>query len=146
MESVHTALRFSIWALEFVLVPPVCILLLLAFASLVWAGIKQQPFKTRLWRPHYWLVITHLLFFGLAIAIGVLWANPMTNPTVTHPANRSASRYLDVVLYCSLASCAFWIWRMRGLRWFAASLMALTEVITLGAVFVAGMSVAGDWL
>jgi hypothetical protein len=35
---------------------------------------------------------------------------------------------------------------MKGFRWFAGSLMALMEVPVLGALFVAGMSVTGDWL
>ena len=35
---------------------------------------------------------------------------------------------------------------MKGFRWFAASLMALVEVITFAAIFVAGMSISGDWL
>jgi hypothetical protein len=49
-------------------------------------------------------------------------------------------------MYGSFASCVFWIWRMNGFRWFAASLMALMEVPVLGALFVAGMSVTGDFL
>jgi len=146
MDHAYTAFRLAEWALEFVIVPPFCIAFLLAAISLGWAAIKQRPFKTRLWRKQYWLVLSHLIFFGAAIIIGVLWANPMANPTVRHRANPSAAVYLDVVAYCSLASCGFWVWRMRGIRWLAASLMTLAEVITWGAVFVAGMSITGDWL
>jgi len=50
------------------------------------------------------------------------------------------------VAYGSLASCGFWIWRMKGFRWYATSLMALAELVTWGALFVAGMSITGDWL
>jgi len=35
---------------------------------------------------------------------------------------------------------------MKGFRWYAGSLMALMELPTFGALFVAGMSVAGHWL
>jgi hypothetical protein len=35
---------------------------------------------------------------------------------------------------------------MKGFRWYASSLMALIELPTFAALFVAGMSVAGDWL
>jgi hypothetical protein len=41
---------------------------------------------------------------------------------------------------------AFWVYKMKGLRWFAVSLVGLLEVIILSASFVAGMSVSGDWL
>jgi hypothetical protein len=35
---------------------------------------------------------------------------------------------------------------MKGFRWYATSLMVLVEVLTWGALFVAGMSVSGDWI
>lgn len=146
MEQVYTALRFSEWALEFMIVPPACIAFLLAATSFVWAGMKQQPFKTQRWKPYYWLVVTHLLFFGTAIAVGVLWANPITDPAIPHPAAPSAKLYLDALTYASLVSCGFWVWRMRGLRWYATSLMAMAELITWSALIVAGMSITGDWL
>jgi hypothetical protein len=80
------------------------------------------------------------------IVVGVLGANPVTNPTIPHSADKTAKVYLDAVTYGSLASCEFWIWRMKGFRWYATSLMALVELITWGALFVAGMSITGDWL
>lgn len=59
-----------------------------------------------------------------------------------------ASAYSLAILrgYASLASCGFWIWGMKGFRWYATSLMALAERVTCSALFVAGMSVTGDWL
>jgi hypothetical protein len=146
MDHVYTSLLFSEWALEAMILPPLALALVLSATSLVWAGIKQRPFKTRLWKPYHWLVICHLLFFAAAIAVGVLGANPNTNPTLPHHPNPSAERWLDVVTYGSFASCVFWIWRMKGFRWYAASLMVLFEAITCGALFIAGMSVSGDWL
>ncbi len=97
----------------------------IAAFSLFSAGLNQRPFKTRLWKPHHWLVLTHLLFFAAAIGIGALWENPIANPGIPHHADPVARFYLDVVTYGSLVSCAFWIWRMKGFRWYAASLMAL---------------------
>ncbi len=146
MGHVQSALRFSEWALEFMLVPPVCFVFALAAVSFVWAGQKQRPYQTRLWKPYHWLVLTHLLFFPAVILVGVLCANPVTNPTIPHQTDRSARFYLDALSYGSFASCAFWIWRMKGFRWYASSLMALIELPTFGALLVAGMSIAGDWL
>jgi len=92
------------------------------------------------------VILTHLLFFIAAIGVGIVWANPITNPTVAHTANPVASLFLKGVLYGSLLSCVFWIWRARGFRWYATSLLALAELPVLGALFVAGMSISGDWL
>jgi hypothetical protein len=48
--------------------------------------------------------------------------------------------------YLSILLGGFWVYRMKGTRWFAFSLVAVLEVILLGAFFVAGMAVSGDWL
>ena len=126
--------------------PPFCVAFILAAVSFVLAGIKQRPFKTRLWKPHHWLVATHLLFFAAAIDVGVLSANPVVNPTIPHHADPIGRHALDALTYGSMASCCFWVWHMKGFRWYATSLIAMAELITFGALFVAGMSVAGDWI
>jgi hypothetical protein len=147
MGPVHSALVFSRDALMFgVALQPTALIAVVALISLVRAGIKQRPFRMHLWKAHHWLSLSHLLFFAAAITVGVLCAAPLTGPPFARSPNRAGVRYLDVVMYGSFASCVFWIWRMKGFRWFACSLMALMEVPVLGALFVAGMSVTGDWL
>src|SRR5262245_23454038 len=146
MPQIQTALRFSGWAFGFVVVGPLSIVALVVSASFVWAALKQRPFHYRLWKPLHWLALSQLLFFPAAIAVGVLWPSPTTSPALRHDPNRAAMLCLNVLWYASLASGVFWIWRMKGFRWFAGSLMALIELPTLGALFVAGMSVSGDWL
>jgi hypothetical protein len=47
MERVYAGLRFSEWALEFMMVPPFCVAFVLAAISLLWAGMGawlQPPF------------------------------------------------------------------------------------------------------
>jgi hypothetical protein len=146
MVPAQTALRFSGWALEFMAVRPFSIISALVVVSLIWAALRQRPFHNQLWKPSHWLVLSQLLFFPAAIALGALWPNPTINPAIHHPPNRSAILCLNVLLYGSLASCAFWIWRMKSFRWFGSSLMALIELPTLSALFIAAMSVTGDWL
>jgi hypothetical protein len=146
MGHVQAALRFSEWAMEFMVVPPFCFVSPLVAVSFVWAGLTQRPFQARLWKPYHWLVLTHLLFFPAAIVVGVLFANAVTDPSIVKHADRSAVLWLNTLSYGSLASSAFWIWRMKGFRWCASSLMALIELPTLGALFVASMSATGDWL
>jgi hypothetical protein len=147
MGHFYTSLQFSQWALEgVVMLPPLIFAFSLAGISFVLAWIKQRPYKKGLWQRYHWLASSHLMFFIAAIAVAVFYANPVTNPTIPHPANPLGEIYLGAVTYGSLASCGFWIWRMKGFRWYAASLMALAEVITYSALFIAGMAVTGDWL
>jgi hypothetical protein len=146
INHLYTAFRFSVWSLEALTYPPLAIVLILAATSLVWAGLKQRPFRKGHWKAHHWFVISHLLFFFAAIALAVLGANPTTNPTIPHAPNLAAKHWLDFVTFGSIAACVFWVWQMKGFRWFAASLMLVAEVVVWGALFIAGMSVSGDWL
>ena len=86
MNFLSTFLRFAEWALEAVFIPRVLVVSVLALASLTLAAIIQKPFERQLWKPYHWLVLTHLLFFPAVIAAGLIWANPITNPTVPHRA------------------------------------------------------------
>lgn len=137
-------LKYALWALESMILPPLCIVFPRAVISLVWAWRRQEPIKKRLWRPVHSLVLSHLIFFAAIIFIGTLYpAEGEPSARIIHPG---ADKALEVLFYSSLVSCAFWIWRMKGFRWFAASLMAAIECPIVGALFIAGMSVTGDWL
>jgi hypothetical protein len=35
---------------------------------------------------------------------------------------------------------------MKGIRWFAFSVVLMLQIILMGAFFVSGMAVSGDWL
>jgi hypothetical protein len=107
-------MQFSEWAVEFMLLPPFCWMLPLLAISWVRAGLKQRPFRTQLWKPYHWLVLSHLLFFAAAILLGTFCDSRTTGGGVPHNVNRFADFSLDVLSYGSFASCAFWIWPMKG--------------------------------
>ena len=136
--------RLFLWSVQFLGVPPVILMTAICIVGVVVSFAREQPFSTRLWRPWYWLIFTQLLFFPATVACGVLfpavsgWPHPKEN-VIGH-------RLLDGLFYSSLATSAFWLWRMRGLRWLSASLLVLQQVILVGAGFVASMSVSGEWL
>jgi hypothetical protein len=136
--------RLFVWSLESLALPPVMLLETVCIVSTVSALVRQRPFRTGAWRFSYWLMFTQLLFFPLIVAVGALfpaisgWPHPKANPIGNH--------LLDILFFLSLATCAFWVYRMKGLRWLSASLLAVQEVALLGAGFIAGMSVGGDWI
>jgi hypothetical protein len=138
---------YSVWSLEFlVVIPSILIIVLLATVSLAIAYWKQRPFQNPLWKNSYWFVLTQLLFFPVVISIGVLY--PADGPSyLRSTAHHSlANNACDFLSWLSLALSGFWVYRMKGLRWFAASLVTLLEMILFGAFFVAGMAITGDWL
>jgi len=141
-ENFH---RWFIWSVQFLGVPPILLMAAVCLVGVAVAFVRQQPFKRQLWRTSHWLIFTQLLFFPAMVAVGVLFpAVSSVRPNLKE--NVMGHRLLDGLFYLSLATSAFWVWRMRGLRWLAASLLLLQQVILIGAGFVAGMSVSGDWL
>jgi len=76
------------------------------------------------------------------------WAlYPADSPSYLRSTPRSiANDVCDFLGWLSLALAAFWVYRMKGLRWFAVSVVTVLEMILVGAFFVAGMAISGDWL
>jgi hypothetical protein len=145
----HFAERFwtySLWSLESVVaIPPFEVIFLSAAVSVALAFWKQRPFDNPLWKRSHWLVLTQLLFFPIVICIGALY--PADSPSYLRSTPRSiANDVCDFLGWLSLALAAFWVYRMKGLRWFAASVVTVLEMILVGAFFVAGMAITGDWL
>lgn len=147
MNTAHFSENFQrlfLWSVQFLGVPPVLLMTAVCIVGTVVAFARKQPFRTRLWRPWYWLIFTQLLFFPATVAVGVLFPAVSGWP---HPKeNVMGHRLLDGLFYFSLVTSAFWLWRMKGLRWVSASLLVLQQLILVGAGFVAGMSVSGEWL
>jgi hypothetical protein len=85
-----------------------------------------------------------LLYFPVTVAIGVWF--PASGAGPHRELNVIGQRALDATFYLSLMTACFWVYRLKGLRWFAASAIACQQLLILGAGFIAGMSVTGDWL
>jgi hypothetical protein len=136
--------RLFVWSLQFLIVPPVFVAASICVVGVVVAFVQQQPFRTRLWRTSYWLIFTQLLYFPAMVAVGVWF--PAVNGRPDLQGNVAGERLLDGLFYFSLATSGLWLWRMKGLCWLSASLLLLQQVMLVGAGFVAGMSVSGDWL
>jgi len=135
---------FSVWSFGFLLhIPTFLAIFVLACLSLVLACWKQRPFRSALWKRSDWLVLMQLLYFPVVISLGVLY--PASGPSFYHPES-TASRVCGVLSGVSLVTAGFWVYRMKGFRWFGFSVVAMLQVILMGAFFVAEMSVSGDWL
>ena len=137
---------YSVWSVEFLfLFPQILLIFLAATASLSISFWRQRPFQHPLWKRSHWLVLTQLLFFPIVICLGILY--PANGPSSLRAApNSTASVACECLGWLSLALAVFWVYRMKGFRWFAVSAVAVLETILLGAFFVAGMAISGDWL
>jgi hypothetical protein len=136
--------RYFLWSVQFLGVPTMLLAITLCAVGVILAFTLQKPFQRQLWRPWHWLIFTQLFFFPAIVAVGVLFPAP-SGPRQSQ-GNVTGQHLLDGLFYLSLATTAFWCWRMRGMRWVALSLLFLQEVLLAGAGLVAGMSVSGDWI
>lgn len=139
--------RYFVWlceqAAEFIVFPP--FLICSAVLGIIIAGlcVGLRPIKAGLWKRWHWFVFTQLLFYPAVLAVAALGANAM--PRI-HEPNKLASVCADILSWASLALAAFWVWRMKGLRWLAFSVVMLQQVLLLGPFLVAEMAISGRWL
>lgn len=137
---------FFWWGMEAWTLPsPVLAVGLLSLGSVFLCIFRQRQMRAH-WRASYWLIFTQLLFYPLIIAVGVGFQADTTGPIRAGHPNARGEHLLDVLTWASLVTGCFWVYRMKGFRWLAVSLVVLQEVMIFGAMFIAGMSVTGDWL
>jgi hypothetical protein len=116
MDTAHFSQNFHrlfLWSVEFLTVPPALLMTSICIVCVIAAFVRQHPIRTGLWRTWHWLIFTQLLFFPAMVAIGVLF--PAPNGPPHSQGNRMGEWLLDGLFYLSLATSAFWWWRMRGL-------------------------------
>ncbi|MGA2812411.1 MAG: hypothetical protein ABSG16_13495 [Candidatus Acidiferrum sp.] len=134
----------SVWSFQSLLhIPLYLAILIFACLTIGLAFWKQHPFQNPLWKRSHWFVLTQLLFFPVVISLGVLY--PASGPSFYH-AQSVASRACGLLSWLSVALAGFWVYKMKGFRWFALSVVAVLEITLIGAFFISGMAISGDWL
>jgi VanZ family protein len=128
--------RLSQWSFDALLLPRPLGALVIFSTVFVVAFAWQLPVGKGTWRGSYWMVFTQLLFFPATVTVGVLFpaGGAMPNP-VPNVTGRWCLRALS---YLSLGMACFWVYQMMRVRWVAASLVALQEILILCAGFIIG--------
>ncbi|HEY6443966.1 MAG TPA: hypothetical protein VIY66_11575 [Candidatus Acidoferrales bacterium] len=118
---------------------------LVLVANLVVALIHRWPFDRERWRRQYWLAFLSLLFIPITIAVGEIgWIDPSLSP---RPMPSTLLLWTNNGLFiASVVLGIFWVYRMKGLRWFALAFALIQLWMLFWAGFVAGMALTGDWL
>lgn len=132
--------------LGIVVIPPFGVAAVLLTAGMVASFFAQNPAKAGRWKHHYWLILSQLVFYPAVIAIGVIYASPRRPIDPLPKINPVAEGALDAITCLSLALGVFWVWRLKGVRWIAFFFVALQLLFLYGALFLAGMSISGDWI
>ena len=82
------------------------------------------------------------------LALGTIYVCENCSPSSLGQGIRHAwaLHALDAILFAQLGVAMMLVWLARGRRWAASSVQALALWCTFWASFIAGMSIAGDWL
>src|ERR1700682_2420571 len=136
--------RYVIWSLEFLLVPPFCFATIGIVVSLVAAIKKQKPFSSsEVRRDTLRIVAAQALIFIVTVSIAVVGYVDWTN---YHGPNERALNLEKALGAASIVLSIYWVIRIKGYRWYATSLSLLQLLVLAGANFVSGMSLTGTWL
>ena len=106
------------WSLEFLFVPPLAYGTLLLGLSFIASVIRQRPFSKPIWKKTYSIAVLQFLFFTATLAVAVLGRVDWQQFHFPGP-NKWGLRAEYVFAVGSLIVSGYWVWRMKGLRWFA---------------------------
>jgi hypothetical protein len=136
---------YLVWSLEFLYMPPFAYGTLLLVLIFIASVIRQRPLSKPTWQQTYFIVVLQFLFFPATLVVAVLGRVDWQQPHFPGP-NKWGLRAEDAFALGSLIVSIYWVWRMKGLRWFAVSLAMLQLWLLAAANFVAAMSLTGTWL
>jgi hypothetical protein len=136
---------FFRWSLDFLFIPPLVYGTLLLGLNFVGSVFLQRPFSKPLWRTNYSIAVLQFWFFPATLAIAVLGRVDSQGVHLPGP-NKLGLGAEYVIAIGSVIIGGYWVWMMKGLRWFALSLAMLQLWLLVVANLIAEMSLTGNWL
>jgi ABC-type dipeptide/oligopeptide/nickel transport system permease component len=131
---------YLLWSLQFLVYPPFCFITLAIAVDLLASVFIQKPFGQEIWKRKYSLAILQFACFPATLLVAAFGAVSGPEP------NNWGLRAVDALAFISLGVGIYWIGLMKGLRWYAISVVVLQVWLLAGANFVAGMALTGRWL
>jgi hypothetical protein len=136
---------YTWWSLEFLITPPYSFITIAIAINLVVSVFKQRPFKSHKWQRIMRLPFIVFLCFPATLTVAATGYVNVRQVTLSDP-NYWGLRVCDFLMLISLGAGAYWTFRLKGLRWFAASITLLQLGLLVGANIIAGMALTGDWI
>ena len=105
------------------------------------ASSYNFPFTTSRFERKYLLVFSPLLFSIVILSIGSFFEHQSAGRASQFPAV-----LVEILFWLHLLLGAFIIYKLKGFRWFAASVILFEIWVGLACAFIVEMSVTGKWL
>jgi hypothetical protein len=117
-----------------------CLLLIIVAGALF---LWHKPYRKGLWKQFYWLVFTQLLFYPAVMAAGWIF---QLEPPFYLPNSRTQTTGFWIIgslFFISIALGLFWVWKIKGFRWYIFSFVATLQLLLCSACLFAGFSITG---
>ena len=111
-----------------------------ALVSLVATFYMQRPLRSAHWHWWNWLSLAQFLFCFPMLVLGVVYFYDGQSPV-----NQTAESGIGFLLLSSLPVATFWVYQMKGTRWFAFFLMAVQQLIIATTWLVSWWAITGLW-
>ena len=117
-----------------------CFITLAVFGNLVVSRLIQKPFGRDVWKRKYYIAIVQLVCYPATLLVAACGAVDGPEP------NAWGFRATYALAIISFGVGIYWVWLMKGIRWFAVSVVILQLWLLAAANFIAGMALTGRWL
>jgi hypothetical protein len=117
-----------------------CLLVIIVAGTLFW---WHKPYRKGLWKRSYWLVFTQLLFYPTVMAAA--WFFQLEPPSYLPNSKTQATGFwiIDSLFFISLALSIFWVWKIKGFRWYIFFFVTTLQFLLCSAWLFAGFSMTG---
>lgn len=109
---------YLIWSLEVLLgLRPLCYVTALIAVGVIASVLRQKPFGREIWKRKYHIAIVQFGCYPATLLVAAFGAVSGPEP------NKWSFRATYALAFISLGMGVYWIWQMKGLRWFAVSVL-----------------------
>ena len=144
MQFWYGFIRYSQWALEFLLVPPfIFVTVALGLAAAITIFLSWKSLRPN-WKRWHWTIFLQFLAIPLVLAVAVFGTVPVP-ASIDHRPPRWAEICVEILSWGSLLFGVVCIWRMKGLRGMATVSLLCCQWILQGALLIASSATTGVW-
>jgi hypothetical protein len=123
-------------------VPPgwVCLLVIIAAGTIFW---WHKPYRKGLWKKSYWLVLAQLLFYPAIMIAGKFFQLDPSYYLMNSKRQTTGFWTIDCLFIISLALSIFWVWWIKGFRWYIFIFVSVLQFLLCSAWLFSGFEITG---
>lgn len=136
------------YSVEFLIIPEYVAVTISLLANLLASIFYSWRFRRENWQARYSWGFAQFLFLPILLAVAVVgtYTGPMDR-TIARPAPETWALWtVNGLEIGALTLGLYFVYRLRGLRWFAVALLLIQVWLMLVAHLVASMAIKGEWI